>query len=133
MSMYHRASGVILGARTATYRDIGHKVGTSIILWAYSRGRILAKTVKVVKDDSPFARAPVGPIHEDLPWSMSGVGAKGRIDPSTELGSVIFESTNSRLQRKISDALVERYPGVRWTVFGEGPSMPLQKYYETLA
>ena len=107
-----------------SYADIGHsdwiRKERDIWIWEYASGRLVAELLP-----SKWAHAKTE--------FTSGLRAeaKGRVDPATKEGSIWF-ITNGRLsQRKIVEALVERFPTTKFTVFPEGSEpVGLQQYWE---
>lgn len=63
-------------------------------------------------------RAGTGADDHDAWWDMSAVLAFGRVCGKD--GSLVIESRSRGRQRRLADALVDRFPGVRFWVWGRG-------------
>ena len=91
-----------------------------IWIWEYASGRLVAELLP-----SKWAHAKTE--------FTSGLRAeaKGRVDPATKEGSIWFITNGRSSQRKIVEALVERFPATKFTVFPEGSEpVGLQQYWE---
>lgn len=108
-----------------SYADIGHtgmirEENCDAWIWEYASGRIIAE---LLSSKTAHAKTEF----------TSGIQAeaKGRVDPATKEGSIWF-ITNGRLsQRRVVEALVRRFPGIKFTVFPEGTEpVGLQQYWE---
>jgi hypothetical protein len=80
-----------------------------------------------------------GIIYEDVRtknntahWLLD-IPAQGRIETGTNMGSVSFETDDTKLKKRILNDLVSKYPGVRFGVYGvEINPIPLQQYWTML-
>ena len=86
-----------------------------VILWNYENGQIheqyRTKTNTAHWDESP---------------------AKGRIETGTKRGSVTFDTGDPHLKQKILNALVDKYPGIKFSVYARGGPYKLQQYWEMI-
>ena len=107
-----------------SYADIGHsswiREERDTWIWEYASGRIVAE---LLSSKTAHAKTEF----------TSGIRAeaKGRVDPTTEEGSIWFITNGRSSQRRVVEALVERFPGIKFTVFPEGSEpVGLQRYWE---
>lgn len=92
--------------RPDSYQFFGHATDDRVILWVYGRTGKLEMFVGIGADD------------HDAQWDMSVVLAFGRVRGKD--GSLVVEFRNSARQRRLADALVDRFPGVKFWVWGHG-------------
>ena len=116
-----------------SYMDIGHgyhkmEENQNAILWVYANGRIEEQL-------TPLASSANHPTTFRLGQTL----AVGRIDPKNGMGSICFSEfgldSNDQQKREVINALVEKYTGVRFFVYGHDlgvSAIPLQKYWEML-
>lgn len=88
-----------------------------VILWSYEDGHI--------KEEY---RTKSNRAH----WSDHDL-ARGRIETGSQRGSIDFTTANSREQKRIIEELIDKYPGVKFSVYGvPGGPFSLQEYWESL-
>jgi len=88
-----------------------------VILWMYDGGQLIESY-----------RTRDNTAH----WSDSD-DARGRIEMGTGRGSVNFSTINRHLQKRIIEELVDRYPEVRFGVYGvPGAPFSLQEYWNSI-
>jgi hypothetical protein len=99
------------------YTDIGHECTHQIWLWSYD------KELQCKKSRTK------GHVYDSAM-------ANGRVDPKTNLGSIAFSpSLRAWHKKRIINSLVDRFPGVKFFVFGDDSSdrvASAQDYYEGL-
>ena len=87
-----------------------------VIIWYYENGQI--------KEQEEY-----GPH-----WSVGEWSARGRIETGTGRGSIDFETSNEWEQRKVLNALIEKYPGISFGVYGiRGGPYTIQQYWEIIS
>ncbi len=115
-----------------TYLDVGHgfrwneetnereeiwraKNAGDIILWYYKDGKM--------HEEEEF----------DSHW-IEGDEARGRIETNNNRGSIDFANNRPYAHRKILSDLVDKYPGVKFAVYGTpGGPFSLQDYWESIS
>lgn len=90
--------------RPDSYQSFAHTPDDRVTLWVYM--------------DRLETRAGTGADDHDAWWDMSAVLAFGRVCGKD--GSLVIESRSRGRQRRLADALVDRFPGVRFWVWGRG-------------
>ena len=107
-----------------TYTNIGHYIDPEdidnpmFIAWYYKDGKIYDE---------------VNIPHSDMDKNAPDI-ACGRIDLQTNRGSISFREIkgNRSLQKQIINMLVDKFPGVQFSVFTDyGPGIPLQQYWQS--
>lgn len=99
---------------TEKYEELWQsKDNSPVILWYYRDGKLEEQTGY----DAHWLE------HED---------AKGRIETGKKRGSITFRTDDLRLQKRILNALVDKYPGIRFGVYGIPRPMPLQDYWSSI-
>lgn len=88
--------------RPESYQSFGHAPDDKVTLWVYRAGRL-------------ETRDGTGACDHDTWWDMSAVLAFGRVCGHD--GSLVIESTARPPQRMLANALVGRFPGVRFWVW----------------
>lgn len=59
--------------------------------------------------------------------------AKGRIETGAGRGSIDFETKDVRVQRRVLNLLVDKYPEIHFGVYVRGGPYSLQEYWEQIA
>ena len=115
--------------------NIGHEVAPNTILWAID-GRWVWKEYITEKKDygihHGLGYAHV--MHDDIFPNLNASKATGRIDAKRQNGTVAFQDVweNHKGQKKVLDMCVDKYPGIKWYVWGSGSLIPLSSYYQGL-
>lgn len=91
--------------RPDTYQSFGHAAADRVTLWAYGPSGL-------------EARDGTGADNHDAWWDMDTVSAFGRVCGGT--GSLVVEMQATRSQRRLGNALVGRFPSVKFWVWGRG-------------
>jgi len=105
-----------MNTRPLDYNDIGHYSG-DFRLWMYTDGRI-------VDTEGDGANG-----HTRWNEYWAGNEASGRVDFETNEGSVVFSDDGERICLRIIDALVDKFPGIKFWVFA-GKTYTVQEFYE---
>lgn len=92
--------------RPDSYQSFAHASDDKVTLWVYSRTGKLETFAGTGTDD------------HDARWDMSAVLAFGRVRGKD--GSLVVEFKNAARQRRLADALVDRFHRVRFWVWGHG-------------
>jgi len=93
----------------------------SVVLWHYQNGQI---------HEQPRER--VNTMHNDEYAEGGPYPAKGRIENDTKIGSILFMTPDTKLKKDILNALVDKYPGIKFSVYARGGPYRLQQYYEMI-
>lgn len=136
MSKYYKAM-----RRMALYTDIGHGAGESVV-WQYEHGtglKTITEAEIFAELDAEIEQAGRLPEryeagHNVWPLTRHTV-ARGRIDPDSSQGSIVFEDVPKAWQEAAISALMDETSGaVRFTVFDSGSltgqGVSLQNYFE---
>lgn len=133
MSKYYRAIRKI-----ALYTDIGHGTDDSVV-WQYDYGtglKTLTEAEIFAGIDEEVERTGELPQvyeagHNAFPYTKNTV-ARGRIDPDTSRGSIVFEDVPKEWQESAMTALLNETGGaVKFTVFDQDSSgISLQNYFK---
>ncbi len=91
--------------RPDTYQSFGHARDDRVTLWVY-------------KPSGLETRNGAGKNDHDDWWDMDAVSAFGRVCDND--GTVVVEMRGVHWQRRLADALVSRFPSVRFWVWGRG-------------
>lgn len=86
----------------------------NVIIWYYKDGNIIEQE-------------GIGPH-----W-VENADAKGRIETENNRGSVGFDNNDARVQRVVLEGLIQKYPGVRFVIYGVGGPFSLQQYWEMVS
>ena len=67
------------------------------------------------------------------PHWIENADAKGRIETGTNRGSIDFDNKDFRVQRKVLEDLIQKYPGIRFAIYEVGGPFSLQQYWERIS
>ena len=65
-------------------------------------------------------------------WLAEDTPGLGRVETGTNRGSVAFNTDDPRLKKDILNALVDKYPGVKFGVYALGGPYTLQQYWQMI-
>ena len=100
---------------TGQYDQLWRHEDDIITLWYYENGKI--KEQKGLTRHQPTSN-----------WD-----AFGRIETGSGNGSIAFYNYDPKRQKRILEALIDKYPGIKFTIYGmRGGSYTVQQYWNTL-
>ena len=107
---------------TPGYLDIGHEKvwGDPVILWWYDNG-LQTQFLQEAGDAHSTYIKDTKPI--DLPGT-------GRIDPRNRHGSISFGTEDMAVRKQIIQALISKYPHIKFFVYSNIGTLPLQEYWQ---
>ena len=123
MTSVNAAIDMLLGE--ASYLGIGHHWSPNVYLWVFDGTNL--HTVVSSEEDVPDHNVSFPGIFYQV-W--------GRVDDKGKLGSITFGTGFDERNREVViaaiNAVVAKFPGVRFTVFTDDGQMSLQDYYQTI-